>query len=504
MLSELAQNDDLKESHRNAKTAFDLALRTEDAELQFKAANQAATVNFYIGLFDYAAWYWIACLKIADEMDDQSFKAKASFNLSALYISLKKYRKASYYLDIAKNYFDEQTDSDDFLARQISILNNQAIIFQYAGEPEKAREIFTAVIDLARVNRVDYGLRTSLNAFATFLIEQREYVPAISAITELREMNKNSGFSAQVEATLLLKLYRIYDQYGNKGLAENYLYEGARYASASQSVSLMREYAGNLYLLEKKKKNVAKALAFKEEHDSLLRVEKTEMATAELERMELREEYKNLKNKLLSENQMNKNRFLWILIFIGIAFTPIVGFFMRKTLKARKVLSEKATLEAQKNQLDAINDNLKQDLMKKNRLLTTEALIKIKQKESLKDIIRQLENEIKANQGGSKKSSFFVEKLNDQIEQNAVWRDFDFRFNELNEGFYANLDRRFPGLTPNEKRLCAFLKLDFTTKEIVAVTGQTVRAVEIARTRLRKKLGISNTRMGFGDFFKDF
>ena len=42
-------------------------------------------------------------------------------------------------------------------------------------------------------------------------------------------------------------------------------------------------------------------------------------------------------------------------------------------------------------------------------------------------------------------------------------------------------------------RLCAFIKMDMTTKEIVAITGQSIRAVEMARTRLRKKMVLTGT-----------
>ncbi len=54
-----------------------------------------------------------------------------------------------------------------------------------------------------------------------------------------------------------------------------------------------------------------------------------------------------------------------------------------------------------------------------------------------------------------------------------------------------NLIQRFPDLSPNEQRLCAFLKLNLATKEISSMTGQSPRAIEMARFRLRKKLGIS-------------
>ncbi|MCD4747537.1 MAG: hypothetical protein K8R58_14675, partial [Bacteroidales bacterium] len=53
-------------------------------------------------------------------------------------------------------------------------------------------------------------------------------------------------------------------------------------------------------------------------------------------------------------------------------------------------------------------------------------------------------------------------------------------------------NNKFPDLTANEKKLCAFLRLNMTTKDISAITHQTSNSIEVARTRLRKKLNLSN------------
>jgi DNA-binding CsgD family transcriptional regulator len=64
--------------------------------------------------------------------------------------------------------------------------------------------------------------------------------------------------------------------------------------------------------------------------------------------------------------------------------------------------------------------------------------------------------------------------------------------------------RDFPTLTLNERRLCAFLKLQMTTKEIASLTGQSIRAVELARTRLRKKLQLTNSEINLYDFILNY
>jgi DNA-binding CsgD family transcriptional regulator len=77
--------------------------------------------------------------------------------------------------------------------------------------------------------------------------------------------------------------------------------------------------------------------------------------------------------------------------------------------------------------------------------------------------------------------------------QPELWQEFDYRFKQVHERFYNVLTEKFPDLTPNERRLCAFLKLNMTTKEISAITHQNAKSIDVARTRLRKKLNLTGT-----------
>jgi hypothetical protein len=88
-----------------------------------------------------------------------------------------------------------------------------------------------------------------------------------------------------------------------------------------------------------------------------------------------------------------------------------------------------------------------------------------------------------------------------ETDQNeAAWKEFEMRFREVHREFYDKLMAINPALTLNEKRLCAFLRLDMTSKEISAITGQSIRAIEQARIRLRKQLGLTNQQVSLSAF----
>jgi DNA-binding CsgD family transcriptional regulator len=78
------------------------------------------------------------------------------------------------------------------------------------------------------------------------------------------------------------------------------------------------------------------------------------------------------------------------------------------------------------------------------------------------------------------------------------------RFEQVHESFYKNLLAKHPDLTTREKRLAALLKLNLTSKEIAQITGQTSKSVENARTRLRKKLEITNSQTDLSAYLTNF
>ena len=83
-----------------------------------------------------------------------------------------------------------------------------------------------------------------------------------------------------------------------------------------------------------------------------------------------------------------------------------------------------------------------------------------------------------------------LSKLQQQNTTNN-WNEFRYYFEQVHPSFYENLEKRYPDLTIKEKRLCAFLRLGLSSKDISAITFKEVRSVESARNRLRKKLGMT-------------
>lgn len=80
-----------------------------------------------------------------------------------------------------------------------------------------------------------------------------------------------------------------------------------------------------------------------------------------------------------------------------------------------------------------------------------------------------------------------IDKEFDAQKQNEL---FETYFDEVHEAFFKKLAEKYPTLTPREMKLCAYIKMNISTKEIATLLNISQRGVEISRYRLRKKLGV--------------
>lgn len=69
---------------------------------------------------------------------------------------------------------------------------------------------------------------------------------------------------------------------------------------------------------------------------------------------------------------------------------------------------------------------------------------------------------------------------------------------------YKKLIKEFPDLTVNERRLCALLSINMSTKEISDITRQSAHSINMARSRLRKKFGLTNRQASIQEFLQKY
>lgn len=168
--------------------------------------------------------------------------------------------------------------------------------------------------------------------------------------------------------------------------------------------------------------------------------------------------------------------------------------------KLKSALGRINTL-AQSNEKEIrANQKFKKDLELKERELVSTLLL-VAQKNGLigylKNNILSLRKEVSAE--SRKKIDIMLGKIRATNITNNDWETFKTHFERIDPGFFVRLNQKFPSLSPGETRLCAFLKLNFSTKEIAGLLNLEIESTEIARVRLRKKLGLTR-KMRLPDF----
>jgi DNA-binding CsgD family transcriptional regulator len=112
----------------------------------------------------------------------------------------------------------------------------------------------------------------------------------------------------------------------------------------------------------------------------------------------------------------------------------------------------------------------------------------IKKNELLNLIKDDLKKTSEANQNRSIKS--VISTISKNINEEDTWNVFKDAFNNVDKDFLKKIKAEHPSLTPNDLRLCAYLRLNLSSKEIAPLLNISVRSVEIKRYRLRKKMDL--------------
>lgn len=163
--------------------------------------------------------------------------------------------------------------------------------------------------------------------------------------------------------------------------------------------------------------------------------------------------------------------------------------------KLRRRQEELLRREAEQNEKNLMalkNEQLIQELELKNRELANAATNIVYKNELLNNLQDELFNV--RDRDGNKLSADQLQKIT-KLMDNARnderdWDLFEKSFNESHENFFKKLKSDYPSLSPNDLKLCAYLRLNMSSKDMASLLNITTRGVEVRRYRLRKKFNL--------------
>jgi len=163
--------------------------------------------------------------------------------------------------------------------------------------------------------------------------------------------------------------------------------------------------------------------------------------------------------------------------------------------RAREEKIKNEALETEKELIKIRNERLKSEMTFKEKELansTMNILQKNKTLASLKSEMYKISS-LEDKQEMKKQIKYLLSRIENDIDSEDYWKVFEVHLEQVHEAFLKRLAEKHPDLSNRESKLCAYIRMGMSSKEIAALTNISFRAVENNRYRLRQKLKLERS-----------
>lgn len=171
-------------------------------------------------------------------------------------------------------------------------------------------------------------------------------------------------------------------------------------------------------------------------------------------------------------------------------------YLLEKVQREHEEYLRQEAIANEQNIIKIKNEQLEADLERKSRELANSTMNIVYKNELLQKISTELA-ELKDSSGKRLTSDQMrrIQKvIDDAMTDERDWNLFEDSFNETHENFFKKLKAQYPELVPNDLKLCAYLRMNMSSKEMASLLNISLRGVEIRRYRLRKKLNLDHDK----------
>jgi len=466
----------------NAEKAIDLAQVTGQIREEAIAKGILAVVYAETGNNDRSAEYYFNALKLFEKIGDKKEIGLVLGNIGADLMLQRNFDKAMEYinksLEISRQINDKQG-----IAQQYN--NIAGIYLDQKKDYPKAMEYFqkAKAVNLEINDRYQTGINLINIGSIYKQLNQADsalhyYNQALNLFTEINHpLRKADG---------LVHLSRFYYT-KDLDLSRKYAFEALEIGQHHNSLNLILEASSLLNQIFLSTGDTSRAYFYSDlQHnvgDSLFALQNQKAM------FKLEFQYNQDKIERERQHKQQRNGIIYGFVLFGL----VTGIVIVLLINSRQRIKMKNT-QLEKEQVES-------KLRFKNKELTINLMALLKKNEMLEEISERL---IRIEKEGDKRDTReAVSMLNKELKQNIdnkIWKEFSSRFHETNHVFYDKLLQQFPQLSQSELKLCAYLRLNMSTKEISDLTGQRMESIDVARYRLRKKLGISNSDINLVTF----
>lgn len=447
---------------------------------------QLAQSNYFVALKLYEE-----CLNTSKAQNYQALLPHLYHNQGEIFLEIEEYQEASERLEQSRVLFQEQDDAFNAALNQFSLCKIKSIQGDVDGAIKGLLEVVNTMTELESWPNVANGY----NSIAELYLKKgkgrraQEYLELALSIID----HNTSTFAGPSS----LYSTQIYTNVAEQAFKSGQMKRAMEFSKKSLGLAQINQYKGsiaeNAELISRIHEQEGRAdsaltyyrtmMQFKEEAQKEENIKKITQLRMQFE-FDAMLKQKELEEVRTKASQRQRETLVYGLLgFVLLSAIILLLLYRNQKAKADRAILREQNLKLERAQLD-------QDLDYKNKELATNMMYLLEKNEFITGIARKLSE---AKGAFNKNNQDLVQQIVNELKQNSstkIWEEFEMRFKEVHAEFYISLNETYPDLTPNEVKLCAFLRLNMSTKEISAITHQSVNSLNMARFRLRKKMGI--------------
>lgn len=520
---------DYSEAIEKFNKAYQVALSIDNEYLEALSLNMMGVVYRRKSAAKTALEYYTRALRTAEKSAnsaDYMLKSIAISNegIGGLYRLLGQYQSAIMHYKYSLRY-EERLGS--LLGMAIDN-HNIGKSFEFLGELDSAMFYHERSLEYNEKMHSKFGKAVCYNSMGKVALTKGNNQKAYNLLVPALQMSKSVGDSTYiVNSNLNLGWYHLSTDHADS--ADFYLSTAINIALRLGNKSAVRRGYELYAKLEEQKRNFPAALDYFKlssiYNDSIINEKNHQYLTDltilyDIEKKQRTIEKLQYNAKLSKKIQQSKNVVIIMLGFVAIVLIVLIFqklqaskknkviqdqkenlFNMQLEVKAlhnERLLAENKQKESEKELLEeklTTNELARQNEIKamqneidlKNRELAATAAYTIKKGESMRKFFDSIE-EVK----GQKKDVIdalnkLQKEIKSQMNPENDWENFSIHFEKVHPSFFRNLKSKHQNLTLNELRLCAYLLMNMSNKEIALLLYISTDAVQKAKYRLKKK-----------------
>lgn len=361
------------------------------------------------------------------------------------------------------------------------------------GDTKSAMNYYEKIIDIGVTEGKGNIEGLSLQSIGEIYFKKNDIHKA-EEYFQLAEKSFISEYHPKYLVQLYIRLAEIYSNNEQIDLSELYLQKALPVAEQHGLIDYNIFILHRLIELTERTEDLSQTLRYYHHLDSLRHKQYEAELQQSFNRAETQLELSDNKQKLAEKEIRLKTAqsHMALSAIIGFLLILLLWMLSRRYIQNLRLAKGREEIVSQKLNIETLKADQRQKEIeiKKNELLNKATLIQ--QKNSLlNSFLKELQNKVKLLTVKDRKQFIplisYLEGIQNTDDQ---WNDFEKQFTSTYPNLLKTISLQFPELTAADLKICAFLKMKMTTKEISSLTGLTVRAVEVRRSRLRKKMNI--------------